>query len=368
MNRDHLETPHDVDDLEQLNRRLAEENRYLRSEIEEENDCGGIVGRSDAIERVLTQIAQVATTDSTVLIEGETGVGKELVARTIHEQSRRRGRPMVKVNCGAITASLVESELFGHEKGAFTGASERRLGRFELADGGTLFLDEVGELPLDMQVKLLRALQEKEFERVGSSRPIQVDVRVIAAGNRDLAGDVAAGRFRADLYYRLNVFPIQVPPLRERIDDVPIIAACALPHLGRRVGKSIASLGPEASKHLMTYPWPGNVRELLNVVERAVILCQGDTVERQHLVLPEEPIGEASPGVPGDSGEAGDPLNPSELLPLAEVDRRHISRVLAHTDWVIEGPRGAARILEMHPNTLRSRMRKLGIQRPAHAG
>ena len=343
-------------EVAELNRRLEAQNRYLQAEIETDRDCGGIVGKSPAIRKVLEQIDQVAPTEATVLVEGETGTGKELVARTIHERSRRHAKPLVKINCGAISAGLVESELFGHERGAFTGAVERRVGRFELADGGTLFLDEVAELPLDTQVKLLRALQEQEFERVGSSQPMRVDVRVIAAGNRRLADEVAAGRFRADLYYRLNVFPIQIPPLRERMEDVALIGACALPLLARRVGKEVYGLSPDASEKLADYSWPGNVRELLNVLERACIVSQGDTVTSEHLSLPTAFL---STGPAPEGTEAT-----NDLATLDEVNRRHIERVLAHTGWVIEGPHGAAKVLGLHANTLRSRMTRLGIERP----
>ncbi len=339
----------------ELNRRLKAQNQYLRTEIDGDRDCGGIVGKSVAIRRVIEQIDQVASTDATVLVEGETGTGKELVARSIHQRSARHDKPLVKVNCGAISASLVESELFGHEKGAFTGATERRLGRFELADGGTLFLDEIGELPRDMQVKLLRALQEQEFERVGSSQPLRVDVRIIAAGNRRLADEVAAGRFRADLFYRLEVFPIRVPALRERLEDVPLIAACALPLLARRVGKAVTQLSPDAIDRLQTYSWPGNVRELLNALERATILCPDDTVTSEHLSLP-------TPATDSAAATAG--ANEAPLPTLDEVDRRHILRVLKQTHWVIEGHSGAAKILGLHANTLRSRMTRLDIHRP----
>ena len=339
-------------EVDQLNRRLAAENRYLQEEVQNELNCGDIIGRSPAIVQVLDQVEQVAQTDASVLIEGETGTGKELVALAIHKRSRRRDRSMVKVNCGAISAGLVESELFGHEKGAFTGALERRIGRFELADGGTLFLDEVAELPADTQVKLLRALQEQEFERVGSSFPVKVDVRVIAAGNRDLQAEVAAGRFRADLYYRLNVFPIRVPPLRERREDIPLIAACVMGRLAERVGKPLTGLSDAAAERLMAYDWPGNVRELLNVLERAAILSRTPELEIEEPLLPGTPQAPTPPGA-------------QELRPLEDVERDYIRQVLEHTGWVIEGSRGAAPILGLHANTLRSRMNKLGIRRPS---
>ncbi len=332
--------------------RLQAENAYLRQEVERDADCGEIVGKSEAIRHVLEQVDQVAATDASVLIHGETGTGKELIALAVHQRSRRSHKAMVKVNCGAISASLVESELFGHEKGAFTGALERRIGRFELADGGTLFLDEVAELPAEMQVKLLRVLQEKEFERVGSSRPMRVDVRVIAAGNRDLADEVAAGRFRADLYYRLNVFPLALPPLRERQEDVPLIAACMLPRIAEQVGKPLRGIAAEAMARLEAYPWPGNVRELLNVLERAAILSSGPMLEIRQGLLP-------TAGGPSTSTSSANPLRT-----LAEVEREHIERVLEARDWVIDGPRGTAKVLGLHPSTLRSRMLKLDLHRP----
>ncbi len=330
--------------------RLQAENDYLRQEVERDADCGEIVGKSAAIRQVLEQVDQVAATDVSVLIQGETGTGKELIALAVHQRSRRHHKAMVKVNCGAISAGLVESELFGHEKGAFTGALERRIGRFELADGGTLFLDEVGELPADTQVKLLRVLQEKEFERVGSSRPMRVDVRVIAAGNRNLADDVATGRFRADLYYRLNVFPLALPPLRERKEDIPLIAACMLPRIAEQVGTPLSGITEGALTQLDGYQWPGNVRELINVLERSAILSPGPMLEiREGLV----PAGVDPPSLSDDP-----------LRPLAEVEREHIQRVLEARQWVIDGPRGAAKILGLHPSTLRSRMRKLELSRP----
>jgi formate hydrogenlyase transcriptional activator len=283
-----------------------------------------------------------------VLIVGETGTGKEIIARAIHDRSGRRARPLVKVNCGAIPAGLVESELFGHAKGAFTGALQKRVGRFELADGGSIFLDEIGELPLDTQVKLLRVLQEQEFESVGSSRSVKVDVRVIAATNRDLAVMVRDGAFRADLFYRLNVFPIVVPPLRERRDDIPLLATFFLASLSKRLGKPLEGFTTHSMERLRAYDWPGNVRELQNVIERASILAQGPVVELQPDLLP----GAASPQetAPG-------------LHSLEEIERRHILQVVRQVNWTIEGRKGAASILGLHPNTLRSRMKKLGITR-----
>ena len=339
-------------EVRDADRRLQAENSYLRQEVERESDCGEIVGKSAAIRNVLQQADQVADTDASVLIQGETGTGKELIALAIHRRSRRRAGPMVKVNCGAISAGLVESELFGHEKGSFTGALEKRIGRFELADGGTLFLDEVGELPADTQVKLLRALQEQEFERVGSSRSIRVDVRVIAAGNLDLAAEVEAGRFRADLYYRLNVFPLALPPLRERKEDIPLIAACILPKIAERIRKPIAGIAEGAMQLLLAYHWPGNVRELLNVLERAAILSSGPTLEIGEGLFPA-----------GLSDRSNGPVRET-LRTLAEVEREHIRAVLEARSWVIDGPKGAATILDLNPSTLRSRMQKLGLRRP----
>ena len=299
----------------------------------------------------------VAATDSTVLIEGETGCGKELFARAVHSRSRRSARPLVKVNCGAIAPGLVESELFGHVKGAFTGAVEKRVGRFELANGGTIFLDEISELPLEAQVKLLRVLQEQEFEPVGSSRTLRVDVRVIAATNRDLAHAVREGKFRPDLLYRLNVFPIAVPPLRDRASDIALLAAFFTASLARKLGKPIKGFNARCMERLMRYAWPGNVRELQNVVERAAILSPGPVLELEGILL----AGEAPAG--GDP--TGPPIAPAPPARdhdrLEEVERSHILSVLKTTGGVVGGTRGAAAILGLRPNTLRSRMKKLGI-------
>ena len=302
-------------------------------------------------------------------ILGETGTGKELVARAIHSRSPRHKHPLVKVNCGAIAAGLIESELFGHVKGAFTGALERRTGRFELSDKGTIFLDEIGELPLDMQVKLLRVLQEQEFEPVGSSRTVKVDVRVIAATNRNLEEEVAAGKFRADLYYRLNVLPIRVPSLRERRTDIPQLAMFFVQRHAKRIGRKIDGVTRESMERLTRYAWPGNVRELENVIERALVLSNGGLLDVGHGFLPTLPAMEtpAAPARPS-SEPAAAPAAPAPAPfsgsgTLEDVERAHILAVLAQTGWVIEGPRGAAKILDMHPNTLRSRMKKLGLER-----
>jgi len=331
--------------MEQEQARLQAQNRYLREEIRSSQNFGDIVGQSTALVRVLENLERVAPTESTVLIQGETGTGKELIARAIHERSQRRSGPFVKVNCAALPAGLVESEFFGHEKGAFTGAVNARRGRFELADGGTIFLDEVGEVSSDVQVKLLRVLQENEFERVGGMETIKVNVRVIAATNRDLAADVQAQRFRADLFYRLSVFPMSVPPLRERVSDIPLLVTYFTTQLAGALGKRIESVESATMDRLMRYSWPGNIRELRNVLERALILCDGPALRI-------DDIGEDADAAPGADG----------ALTLADVERRYIEAVLAQTNGAIAGPKGAARILGMPPSTLRSAMQRLGIK------
>jgi formate hydrogenlyase transcriptional activator len=332
-------------ELERLKDQLQAENVYLQEEIRTQHNFEEIVGGSPPLLHALGQVERVAPTDATVLIYGETGTGKELFARAIHSRSPRHGRPLVKVNCGAIAPGLVESELFGHVKGAFTGALQSRSGRFELADRGTIFLDEVSELPLETQVKLLRVLQEQEFEPVGSGRTLRVDVRVIAASNRRLDEAVRAGSFRADLLYRLNVFPLEVPALRERRGDIPLLVAFFLDRLGKKLGKPLTGIGRASLERLVAYAWPGNVRELQNVVERAAILAQGDTLE-----IPPELLAS------GDRAPAAQTLE--------DLERDHIQSVLRGPGGVIDGPRGAAGVLGLHPNTLRSRMKKLGIERP----
>ncbi len=347
-------------EVERLRNRLHAENIYLQEEIRREHNFDEIVGSSPALLAVLQQVERVAPTDVTVLILGETGTGKELIARAIHDRSPRKNRPLVKVNCGAISAGLVESELFGHVKGAFTGALDKRTGRFELADGGTIFLDEVGELPLETQVKLLRVLQEGEFEPVGSSRTSRVDVRIIAATNRHLADEVKAGRFRADLYYRLNVLPLHNPPLRERREDLPSLAMFFLARQARRFGRQFDGIAQATIELMMNYDWPGNIRELQNMIERAVVLSTGPTlmIDRR-LLLP--PVAVAAPETQPHPVTASAPV---AATALDEVQRQHILSVLAQTGWVIEGAHGAARKLNLHPNTLRSRLKKMGIQRP----
>jgi formate hydrogenlyase transcriptional activator len=337
--------------MEQEQARLRAQNLYLQEEIKSVHNFEEIIGQSQALRAVLGQVSRVAATDATVLITGETGTGKELITRAIHSNSPRRDKPLIKINCAALPPGLVESELFGHEKGAFTGALTRRVGRFDLANGGTIFLDEIGEMPLEAQAKLLRVLQEHEFERLGSATTIKTDVRVIAATNRDLAKAVHAKTFREDLLYRLNVFPIHLPPLRERSGDIPLLVQFLVNKFAMRVGKRIEEVGHATMERLISYPWPGNVRELENVLERAVILNTESILEIDPTMLPNA----VTP--PTDSGARGS---------LEAVEREHILHVLQECDWVIEGPRGAAKILEMHPNTLRSRLKKLGISRVSH--
>jgi len=358
-----------LDELERLRARLEAENAYLQHEVGA--DSRNLIGSSSALDRVVAQIARVARADTTVLVTGETGTGKELIATAIHEASPRRERPLVKLNCAAISAGLVESELFGHMKGAFTGATDRHTGRFELADGGTLFLDEVSELPLDTQVKLLRVLQEREFEPVGSTKTQKVDVRVIAATNRQLEDAVANGTFRSDLYYRLNVFPIDVPPLRERAGDVALLAQHFIERLARKVGSHVTRLGDAARARLEAHMWPGNVRELQNTIERALISSPGAELVIDWPLGPRRAAGDgaapaASPvAVPPASGAsvasvAGQAAGATTLV---EVERQHIIAVLKRTAGTIEGPRGAAKMLDMKPSTMRYRIRKLGIRK-----
>ena len=348
--------------------RLTQEKRYLQDEIRAEHNFEEIVGNSTALLEVLAKVEQVAPTDSTVLIWGETGTGKELIARAVHDRSRRKDRPLVKVNCSAISAGLVESELFGHVKGAFTGALDRRIGRFELANGGTIFLDEIGELPSETQVKLLRVLQEREFEPVGSSRSVRVDVRVIAATNRNLEESVRTGNFRDDLFYRLNVFPLELPPLRDRRSDIPKLAKFFLAHYAKKLGKSIKEISPDTMDRILEYSWPGNVRELQNVIERAVILCRQPILELEpdRAPIASRRVRSSVTETNSQTGTAPSTASPSApASTLKEIERNHILAVLRQTGGVIEGPKGAARILDLHPNTLRHRINKLGIK-PTH--
>ncbi len=335
-------------------RREIEAHRRSKATIHvlvEESRAGrdAMVGESAKLRRVREQIAQVASTDSTVLIQGETGTGKELVARAIHESGKRRERPLIKLNCAAMARELVESELFGHEKGAFTGAVQQRRGRFELADGGTLFLDEVGELPQEAQAKLLRVLQEGEFERVGGMRSLRADVRVIAATNRDLHAEVGASRFRADLFYRLNVFPIMLPPLRERREDVPALVQHFAAKTARKVGRTLNGIAPSFIDRMCAHDWPGNIRELENLVERALITSGGEMLDGSEF-FSRPPQGTAVIGA-------------TRTGTLEEMERAHIQQVLERTRWKIEGENGAASILALNPSTLRGRMRKLGIRK-----
>ena len=330
-------------EIQGLKERLEEENLYLKEEISEVKGFDEIVGKSDAMKYVLTRVEQVAKTDATVLLQGETGVGKELIASVIHEKSFRSDGSYVKVNCAALPEALVESELFGHEKGAFTGADRQRKGRFELADGGTILLDEVGELPPGTQAKLLRVLQDGEFERVGGSSTIKVSVRIIAATNRKLHDEVSAGRFRQDLFYRLNVFPITVPPLRQRREDVPLLVSHYARHFGERMGKNIKEIPAQVLREFTEYNWPGNIRELQNVIERAVIVSS-DGVLR----LPEPLVHRTT--APASEGSTS---NESTTVSTAdEAEREHILRALEATGWRINGPKGAAAMLKLHPSTL----------------
>ena len=338
------------EETQALKARFEADAVYLQEEIKSEHNFEEIIGQSAPLRRLLKQLEQVAPTDATVLIRGETGTGKELLARALHNHSKRKNRPLVKVNCGAIPAGLVESELFGHEKGAFTGATQRRIGRFELADGGSIFLDEVTELPLDTQVKLLRVLQEGDFERVGSSQTIKVNVRVIAATNRDVQEAVKNDLFRADLFYRLNVFPLEVPPLRERPQDIPLLVTFFLSKYAKGLGKDVRGVSQRSMENLSRYSWPGNIRELQNVIERAVVLARSAVVHVDETMLQ------------ADDSAGG----AASIDTLENNERQHILRALNETRWVIHGKRGAAEILGINPSTLRSRIEKLGIKKPSN--
>jgi transcriptional regulator with GAF, ATPase, and Fis domain len=346
---------------------LASQTEYLQEELQALRHFGEIIGQSPALRQVLREVEQVAVTDTTVLIQGETGTGKELFARAIHAASKRRGEPLVTVNCAAIPANLIESEFFGHERGAFTGATTKREGRFALADGGTIFLDEVGELPLELQSKLLRVLQEGTFEPVGGSVTRKVKVRVVAATNRDLAREVSEGRFREDLFYRLNVFPLRLPPLRERKEDIPALATGFARRFAQQIGRSLNPPSPEDLRRMQAYSWPGNVRELQNVVERAVIttLDGGLNLDR---ALPDS-------GGASLLSSASEPLNPAgpsstrverihTLQDLENLERDNLIRALESAKWKISGESGAAALLGMNPSTLRSRIKALGVKAP----
>ena len=335
-----------LSEIKTMKDQLEVENIYFRREIRMKHQLDHILGQSDGLKYVLYRAEQVAPTNTTVLILGETGTGKELIAAAIHDMSPRKERPLITVNCAALPANLMESELFGREKGAFTGADTRQVGRFEVANGSTLCLDEIGELPLEVQAKLLRAIQHNEFERLGSSRTIKVDVRIMATTNRNLEEEVRKGRFRQDLYYRLNVFPITVPPLRQRKEDIPLMVQAFVERYSRKLGKQITSIQKETMKALQDYPWPGNVRELESIIERAVILCPGPVLQL------------------ADKLEISSPPLSSAVRTLEETERNQILKILSDTRWRIEGKDGAAAILGLNPSTLRARMHKLKIIRP----
>lgn len=334
-----------LEEVQELRLRLEMENVYLRDQIRSEAGHGSMVGESEPIKKMLAMARRVAATDSAVLITGETGTGKELLAQAIHDMSARKGRTMVKVNCAALPAPLIESELFGREKGAYTGAMTKQVGRFELADGSSIFLDEIGELPMDLQVKLLRVLEDGTFERLGSHQTLTANVRIIAATNRDLRAMVNDGEFREDLFHRLNVFPLEVPPLRARATDIPLLVWKLVENFNAKMGRSIESIPKPIMKRLSEYPWPGNVRELRNVIERAMIVSDGRVLS---ISLPEAASTSAD-----------------DLSSLEDVERRHILHVLERTHWRIRGQGGAAEILGLPPTTLQSRLTKLGISRPA---
>jgi len=338
-------------EIEALKDKLANEKAYLEEEARIEQNFDRIVGKTSALRTVLTKVETVAPTDSTVLVYGETGTGKELIARAVHDLSPRKDRTFVKLNCAAIPTGLLESELFGHERGAFTGAITQKVGRFELAHKGTLFLDEVGDIPLELQPKLLRVLQEQEFERLGSTRTIHVNVRLVAATNRDLGQMVAESRFRNDLYYRLNVFPLKLPPLRERPDDIPRLVRHFTQRFARRMGRQIETIPSEVMDALVRYPWPGNVRELQNVIERAVIRSRGPVLQ-----IPQTELQPMTPSTTAPSDNVS--------ATLAEVEREHILRALRDANWVVAGPKGAAVHLGMKRSTLQEKMKKLEICRP----
>jgi formate hydrogenlyase transcriptional activator len=354
-------------EIEALKDKLAKENAYLEEEARTQHNFGEVVGESAALRRVLKEVETVAPTGSTVLIRGETGTGKELIARALHELSPRKARTFVKLNCAAIPTGLLESELFGHEKGAFTGAVSQKVGRFELAHQGTLFLDEVGDIPPELQPKLLRVLQEQEFERLGGTRTIKVDVRLVAATHRDLARTVAEGRFREDLFYRLNVFPVVLPPLRERRDDIPRLVRHFTQQFARRMGRRIETIPSPVMDALVGYSWPGNVRELQNVIERAVILSSGPALHVPQadlhsplVVTEQESVTKENP----NSSTSDAPAIPGRAVTLADAEREHILSALRETNWVVGGAKGAAARLGMKRSTLQKKMQKLGIARP----
>jgi formate hydrogenlyase transcriptional activator len=368
---DYVTKPLDPDEIAHLvkkalaHKKTEQENVRLRETVAEVARPEDIVGQSTAMNRVYDAIETVGPTDATVLITGESGTGKELVARAIHHASPRRFHPLVVIHCGALTETLLESELFGHEKGAFTGAIAQRIGRFEVANGGTIFLDEIGEIPLELQTKLLRVLQEREFERLGSSRTLRTDARLIAATNRDLEAMVSQHKFRSDLFFRLNVFPVHVPPLRERQGDIPLLVRHFAQQFSRRMNKVIDTIPSAALDALCRYPWPGNIRELQNVIERAVIISKGPAlgVDITDLKLPKTGSGEQKPVSPKSQNNALHGV-------LEETERRYILDALNQCNWVVAGPNGAAALLGMKRSTLQKRMHKLAISRqlssPSH--
>jgi formate hydrogenlyase transcriptional activator len=345
-------------EISELKDKLAQEKLYLEEEIRSEMNFAEIVGKSSALRKVLKQVETVAPTDSTVLIYGETGAGKELIARAIHDLSPRESKAFVKLNCAAIPTGLLESELFGHEKGAFTGAIAQRIGRFEVADGGTIFLDEIGEIPLELQTKLLRVLQEREFERLGSSRTLRTDARLIAATNRDLEAMVAEQKFRSDLFFRLNVFPIQVPSLRERHGDIPLLVRHFAQQFSKRMNKSIDTISSATMDALSRYHWPGNIRELQNVIERAVITSTGPVLK---VDVADLKISKSSS--PAEKSSAQGSTNDGLRNVLEETERQQILKALKQSNWIVAGPKGAAAKLGMKRSTLQLRMSKLGISR-----
>lgn len=334
-----------LEEIQILKEQLEVENIQLRQELLSIGSYGEIIGESDILKHILYRVEQVAPMDTTVLLEGETGTGKELFARAIHQRSKRNNNALITVNCASLPASLIESELFGHEKGAFTGALQKQMGRFELANGGTLFLDEVGEIPIELQAKLLRVLQDGEFERIGNPRTMKVDVRVIAATNRELEQEILEGRFRKDLFYRLNVYPITSAPLRERRSDIPFLVEHFVQRFNQKLGRNITRIPKRVMEQLKAYDWPGNIRELENIIERAMILSKSSTLMVEKLKIP-------------------DRTSEEKLVTLADHERDYIKKVLDRTLWRINGPKGAAQILDMHPETLRSRIKKFDIRRP----
>jgi len=345
-----------LDEIKQLKEQLEAENIYLRDERELKEGYREISGRSEAIRSTIRKAQQVARRNTTVLLTGETGTGKGIFARFLHRESDRSDRPFVNVNCASLPANLIESELFGRERGAFTGSAVRQIGRFELANKGTIFLDEIGELPMELQAKLLKVIEEGEFERIGSPHPIKVDVRIIAATNRDLQEEIKKGRFRQDLYFRLNIFPINIPPLKERRGDIPLFVEAFVTKFSKIHNRDIKRISTKIMESLQNYPWPGNVRELLNVIERAVIVSEGSELQLAEKIdaIPVDSIRENEYPSVGSRGTKA----------LAEAEREHILMALQQTGWRIQGPQGAAQVLELHPNTLRGRMKKLGIKRP----